>query len=59
MLFEKLASYGPLVNVEKCEFNRTHLDFLGHRIDKTGARSLATKVDAICNFPPPKSTKDL
>ena len=59
ILFEKLLSHGLLINLEKCEFGRTHLDFLGHRIDKTGARPLATKVDAIRNFPPPKSTKDL
>ena len=59
ILFEKLLSHGLLINLEKCEFGCTHLDFLGHRIGKTGARPLATKVDAICNFPPPKSTKDL
>ena len=59
ILFKKLLSHGLLINLEKCEFGRTHLDFLGHRIDKTGARTLATKVDAIRNFPPPKSIKDL
>ena len=59
ILFKKLLSHGLLINLEKCEFERTHLDFLDHRIDKTGARPLATKVDAICNFPPPKSIKDL
>ena len=59
ILFKKLFSHGLFINFEKCEFGRTHLDFLGHRIDKTGARPLATKVDAIRNFSPPKSTKDL
>ena len=59
ILFEKLLSHGLLISLEKCEFGRTHLDFLGHRIDKIGARLLATKVDAIRNFSPTKSTKDL
>ena len=57
MLFEKLASRSLLIKLEKYEFGRTYLDFLGHRIDKTGARPLSTKIDAICNFLPPKSTK--
>ena len=57
ILFEKLLSHGLLINLEKCEFGRTNLDFLGHRIDKTGARPLATKVDAIRNFPLPKIQK--
>ena len=57
--FKKLLSHGLLINVEKCKIGRTHIDFLGHRIDKTGARPLATKVDDICNFSPPKSTKDI
>ena len=54
---KKLLSHGLLINLKKCEFRRKHLDFLGHRIDKTGAHPLATKVDAICSFPPPESKK--
>ena len=56
-LFKKLLSHGLLINLENCEFGRTHLDFLDHCIDKTGARPLATKVDAIRNFSLPKVQK--
>ena len=59
MLFEKLASHSLLINLKKCKFWRTHLDFFGHYIDKTGACPLSIKVDTICNFLPSKSTKDL
>ena len=58
ILFKKLLSHGLLINLEKCEFRCTHIDFLSHCIDKTGACPLATKVDAIHNFSPPKSIKD-
>ncbi|CAH8820652.1 unnamed protein product, partial [Trichobilharzia szidati] len=35
------------------------LDFLGHTIDCQGIRPLATKVEAILNFPEPKTVKCL
>ena len=59
ILLKKLLSHGLLINLEKCEFRHTHPDFLDHCIDKTGSCPLTTKVDAIHNFSPPKSTKDL
>ena len=59
ILFKKLLNHGLLINLEISKFERTHLDCFGHRIDKTGARPLSTKVDAIGNFPLFKSTKDL
>ena len=57
ILFKKLLSHGLLINLEKCEFGCTHLAFLGHRIDKTGASPLATKVVLFTTFPLPKVQK--
>ena len=59
MPFRKLSSYGLLNYLEKSEFGLIYLYFLNHRIDKTGARSLTTKLDAICNFLPSKNRKNL
>ena len=58
-LFQRPANYGLVINVVKCEFVHPHLDFLGHRIDKTEATSLSASVEAMSNFPRPVTTKDL
>ena len=58
-LFQRLGDYGLVINVDKCEFARSHLDFLGQRIDKTGATPLPASVEAIRDFPRPLTTKDL
>ena len=54
ILFKKLLSHGLLINLEKCKFGCTHLDFLGHHIDKTGTCLLATKVMLFAIFPSQK-----
>ena len=57
-LFQRLANYELVINLAKREFARSHLDFLGHRIDKTGVTPLPASIEAICNFPRPLTTKD-
>ena len=59
LLFQRLANFWLVINVAKCEFARSHFDFLGQRIDKTGAIPLPAPVEAIRNFPRPLTTKDL
>ena len=58
-LFQRLGNYGLVINVDECEFARSHLDFLGHSIDKTGATLLPASVEAIRDFPRPLPTKDV
>jgi len=58
-LFQQLSDHGLVINPSKCQFGRAHLDFLGHRIDRTGASPLPEKVKAVQNFPLPVNTKDL
>ena len=58
-LFEKLAAFGLVINLNKCQFSRRQIDFLGHSIDACGARPLSTKVEAIQQFPTPTSLKSL
>jgi hypothetical protein len=31
-LLERLREYGLVLNLEKCQFGRSEVDFLGHRI---------------------------
>ena len=56
-LFGKLAAFGLVINVNKGQFGRRQIDFLGHSIDARGVRPLSTKVEAIQQFPTPTSLK--
>ena len=58
-LFKKLAAFGLVINVNKCQFGSRQIDFLCHSIDARGARPLATKVEAIQQLPTPTSLKSL
>ena len=37
LLFQRLADFGLVVNVDKCQFGRRRIEFLGHLIDQYGA----------------------
>ena len=54
-LSEKLAAFELVININKCQFGRRQIDFLGHSIDARGARPLSTKVEPIQRFPNPTS----
>lgn len=58
-LFQRLRSYGILINVAKCEFGRPSITFLGHQLTPEGIRPLEDKVQAILDFPTPKNVKEL
>ncbi|KAK8777013.1 hypothetical protein V5799_029642, partial [Amblyomma americanum] len=47
------------VNKDKCEFNQTSVEFLGHRIDDSGVHPSRSKTDAIQQAPAPASKKEL
>lgn len=58
-LFQRLQEHDLVINVMKCQFGRTTLDFLGHRISSHGASPLPDKVKAICQFQQPVTIKGL
>ena len=58
-LFEKLSACGLVAHVNKCQFGRPQIDFLGHSIDARAARPLPSKVEAVQQFPTPTSLKSL
>lgn len=59
MLFKRLAEYGVLINTSKCVFGKPEIDFLGYKVSAVGIQPLETKVNAIQEYPPPKTVKDL
>ena len=59
LLFQRLADFGLVVNVDKCQFGRHRIEFLGHLIDQYSARPLPSKVEAVQVFPYPTTLQDL
>ena len=45
--------------VEKCEFNKDHMTFVGYMVSKAGIGMDPAKVSAILNWPSPKSVKEV
>ena len=59
LVFERLSQHGIVVNVQKCEFGVSSLNFLGHRVSKDGILPLPEKVEAISSFPTPTTQRKL
>lgn len=59
LLFERLDEYGVVINIEKCVFGQSDVQFLGYTIDKHGTRPLDSKVQSIRNFPQPSNNSQL
>ena len=53
------AEYGLLVNPQKCVLGQSSLDFLGHRITSDGIHPLQDRVQAIRDYPQPRTAKSL
>ncbi|GBG82316.1 hypothetical protein CBR_g34600 [Chara braunii] len=53
----RLAKYK--VNLDKCEFAKQELEYLGHFVRPKGIRPLADKIQAIVDWPEPRCTTDV
>ena len=58
-VFERLKAYNLVLNRDKCVFAQQEITFLGHLISAAGVAPLPSKVEAICNFPQPRTLKQL
>lgn len=58
-VLEKLRKANLSVNLEKCEFFKSQLKYLGYVVDANGLRTDPDKVEAILNYTTPTSRKDL
>lgn len=58
-VFDRLRQHGLVINLAKCRFGKTQLDFLGHRVNSEGIIPLPDKVKAILEFQPPSTVKGL
>nr|AAK07485.1 gag-pol polyprotein [Clonorchis sinensis] len=58
-VFERLSTYSIRLNIDKCLFGVTSLDFLGHHIDSTGISPLPDRILALESFPIPTTLTQL
>ena len=54
-----LQKNGLIVRFDKCQFGVSKVEFLGHEISAAGVRPLSNKVQAIKDFPTPRTLKEL
>ena len=59
VVFERLRENSLAINLSKCEFGKSELKFFGHIVNADGIRPLPEKIDAIKNFPLPKTAQEL
>jgi hypothetical protein len=58
-VLEKLKHANLTINVDKCQFFRNQLRYLGYVVDSQGLRTDPEKVTAITNYPTPSCRKDI
>lgn len=58
-VFHTLQEANMKVQLDKCEFFKDEVEFLGFLISQKGIQTNPKKVEAIVNFPYPKTLKDL
>ena len=56
---QQLDKYGLKLNVDKCEFFRKELSYLGHVVSRSGIKTMPSKVQAICDAPIPQNVSEL
>ena len=58
-VLKRLDKAGLRVKMKKCKFMKPEVDYLGHKIDKTGLHPLPNKVQAIQDAATPLSVHEL
>lgn len=58
-VFERFLEFGITINLSKCEFGKSVIEFLGYEVSTDGIRPLDHKVKAIVEFPQPETVDQL
>lgn len=59
LLLQRLESKGLTLNVKKCQFKQTQMDFFGLNFSQGGITLTQSKIDALLNASSPRSAKEL
>ena len=58
IVFKRFQKAGLKIKLSKCQFFKTHLHYLGHRISANGLRPLPEKLRAIRNLAPTRNVDE-
>lgn len=58
-VLQRLEEYGITINPSKCVFGKSEVDFLGYHVSEHGIKPPQEKVNAIADFPKPKTIEEL
>ncbi|XP_047999675.1 uncharacterized protein LOC125236791 [Leguminivora glycinivorella] len=58
-IFERFEKVGLTINLSKCQFGLSQVDFLGYTVSENGLRPRDDKVKAIINYPRPETVEQL
>lgn len=59
ILFKRLEQFKLRLNLAKCVFGKSEVEFLGYLVNNKGIKPTNEKVKAILNYPKPKTVADL
>lgn len=59
IVFERLKQNGLVLNLNKCKFAQTNVDFLGYEISESGIKPQADRVKAVEDYKQPVTVKEL
>ena len=58
-VYKRLDKAGLTLVLDKCEFGKSQVEYLGYTVDSQGIRPLQRKLQALYDFKQPQSQKDL
>lgn len=58
-VLQRLNDYGVTLNLSKCEFGKTKINFLGYEVSAAGIQPTEERIEAISNYPKPKNIQEL
>ena len=56
---QRLCEKGLTLNIDKCQFNMSHIEFMGHILSEHGVGLAKSKVEAVQNARQPKSVSEV
>ena len=59
LVLGRLAEHGLKLSADKCSLFQPEVDYLGHRVGRHGIKPLAKNVQAIVDYPRPKTVRQL
>ena len=59
LVFERFRSHNLRINLDKCDFFRMKIQFLGHIVSKDGLEIDPSKIEAVPKFPVPRSQTEV